>query len=314
MKIAIQVLSTLKEPSTRNIDAIKRTYVAYANYLMREKKLRNTYDFYFYYGGYENELSETVVETDETIEHCFNIKIPLEESIYNTFEKGIEALKVADKYDWYVRSNISCYINIPILDKAFIAFDKNIVYCNSINSFINDENYFNDLYPRGDFMIFSREVKEGILKVAPKFIRCDYAMKDRLNIPHVDDCMFGICLIDYFGEKYYDHLKALKYNYIPTYKTDEPYVWDKNYIASRVKTIPPGINFSGYSWEDNQYRENDVRKMEVLNEEIKNTDYSKKVLQLKDLLNNTKPLVFISTTFARIDTFLAYLKARKRGS
>ena len=314
MKIAVQILSTLKEPSTRNIDAIKRTYVAYANYLAREKKLKNIYDFYFYYGGYENELENTAVEPDATIEHCFDVKIPLEESIYNTFEKGIEALKVAEKYDWYIRCNISCYINIPILDKAFNAFDKNTVYCNSINSFINDEKYYNDLYPRGDFMIFSRETREGILKVAPQFIRCDYAMKNRLNIPHVDDCMFGMCIMTYFGENYYNHLKALYYNYIPSYKKEEEYVWSKDYIATRVKTIPPGINFSGYSWDDNEFREIDVYKMEKINEVVKNTDYSKKVLQFKDLLNTSKPIIFISTTFARIETFLTYLKTKKRGS
>ncbi len=314
MKVAIQILSTLVEPSTRNIDAIKRTYVSYCNYLAREKKLKHTYDFYFYYGGFENELTETVVEEDEKYEHCYTVKIPLEESIYNTFEKGIEALKIADKYDWYVRCNISCYINIPILDKAIITFDRKNVYCNSINSFINDENYYNDLYPRGDFMVFSKDVREGILKVSPKFIRCDYSMKNRLNIPHVDDCMFGMCIMNYFGEKYYDHLKALYYNYIPTYKEDDKFVWDKNYISTRVKTIPPGINFSGYSWEDNDYRKMDVVKMERINEEIKNTDYSKKVLQLKDLLNTGKPIIFVSTTFARIETFIAYLKTRKRGS
>jgi hypothetical protein len=163
-------------------------------------------------------------------------------------------------------------------------------------------------------MVFSREVREGILKVSPKFIRCDYSMKNRLNIPHVDDCMFGMCIMNYFGEKYYDHLKALYYNYIPTYKEDDKFVWDKNYISTRVKTIPPGINFSGYSWEDNDYRKMDVVKMERINEEIKNTDYSKKVLQLKDLLNTGKPIIFVSTTFARIETFIAYLKTRKRGS
>ncbi len=314
MKVAVQILSTLKEPSTRNIEAIKRTYIAYCNYLAREKKLRNTYDFYFYYGGYENELDKTVVEADENIEHCYNIKVPIAESIYNTFEKGIEALTVVDTYDWYIRCNISCYINIPVLDKAFNAFDKNTVYCNSINSFINDEKYYNDLYPRGDFMIFSRIVREGILKIAPAYIRCDYALENRLNIPHVDDCMFGVCIMKYFGEKYYEHLKALYYNYLPSYKKEEYAAWNPNYIATRVKTIPPGINFSGYSWKDNDYREVDVYKMEYVNEKIKNTDYSKLILQPKDMLNTSKPIIFVSTTFARIETFITYLKTKKRDS
>ena len=49
MKVAVQILSTLKEPSTRNIEAIKNTYIALANSLAEKGKLKHTYDFYFYY-------------------------------------------------------------------------------------------------------------------------------------------------------------------------------------------------------------------------------------------------------------------------
>lgn len=310
MKVAVQILSTLKEPSTRNIEAIKNTYIALTNSLSEKGKLKHTYDFYFYYGGYEDQ-PETTVEKDEVVEHCFNIKIPIAESIYNTFEKGIEALKIVDGYDFYVRCNISCYIHIPVLDKLLIYFRRDEVYSSSINSYVNDENYYNDLYPRGDFAVFSSFMRRGILENAPKYIRCDYALENRLNVPHVDDCMFGLCIMDTLGKNYYNNLKALHYNYIPSYKEEEPAVWVPEYIVTRVKTIPPGINFSGYSWVDNDYRKMDVYKMNLINDKIKNMDFSKITINLANSLSDKKPIVFITAKFAGIDAFKSYLKQRK---
>lgn len=316
MKVAIQILSTLQEPSTRNIETIKNTYIALANSLSEQGKLKHTYDFYFYYGGYAKEGQEentAIVEKDETINHCYNVFVNMAESIYNTFEKGIETLKATDGYDWYIRCNISCYINIPVLDKCILLFNSDEVYCNSINSYVNDEKRYNDLYPRGDFMIFSKAVRKGILQNADKYIRCDFSMTDRINVPHVDDCMFGLCIIDYFGRSYYKHLKALKYNYIPSHKEEISTVWNKNYISTRVKTIPPGITFSGYSWEDNDYRKMDCYKMNYLNDAIKNEDYSGLNLKLNDLISTSKPIIFITPSFKSINTFHEFLK-NERGS
>ncbi len=56
MKVAVLILSTLKEPSTRNIEGIKNTYVSLANSLSEQGKLKHEYDFYFYYGDCNNVL------------------------------------------------------------------------------------------------------------------------------------------------------------------------------------------------------------------------------------------------------------------
>ena len=316
MKVAVQILSTCEEPSTRNIEAIKNTYIALANSLSKEKKLKHKYDFYFYYakymctGEFADEVNGAVCIKDSSVENCYNIYIDMDESIYNTFEKGIKALETVDHYDFYVRCNISCYIHIPVLDKLLNSFKKDEVYAASINSMINDEKHYNDLYARGDFMVFSNYMRRGILSVSQKYWRCDTALVDRINIPHVDDCMFGLCVIDFLGKDYYNHLKALSYNYLPSYKEEEPTVWNPNYVITRVKTIPPGIGFSGYSWKDNDYRKMDVYKMNLINEKIKAKDFSKEAISLQSSFSTSKPIVFITPKMTTIDTFKQYLKMK----
>ena len=312
MKVAIEILSTNIEPSTSNIQGIKDTYITLANELSKNNKLKHEYDFYFYYGGYSVSTLGTaaVVEKDNEYSNCYKIKIGLEETIYNTFEKGIWALKYVNGYDWYIRTNISCYINIPLLDEVLSQFDEDVVYCNAINSFINDERYFNDLYPRGDMMIFSNKTKNGILSVSDKYIRCDVAKKNRLNIPHVDDCMFGLCFIDYFGDEYYNHLRALAYNYLPDASETIDRDISFSYIGNRVKTIPPGVTYSGYSWEDNKYRRYDIKKMEYLNKNIKRFSY--KGTKLENLYSDLKKTLFIHLSNQNIDTFKVFLKTKRK--
>ena len=309
MKVAVLILSTLKEPSTRNIEGIKNTYVSLANSLSEQGKLKHEYDFYFYYGDCNKPFDETTVLVDST-KHCYNIAVPIKESIYTTFEKGLEALKQVNDYDFYIRCNISCYLHIPVIDKMLNNLKKDEVYAASLNSYVNDENLYNDLYPRGDFTMFSNYVKNGILKNADKYIDCDKADANRLNVPHVDDCLFGLCIKDFFGNDYYNHLIPLTYNYLPSYKEEEPTAWIMNCFLTRVKTIPPGIGYSGYSWEDNDYRKMDVYKMNLINEKIKATDFSKEKISFSSCLNDNKPIVLIVPKFAKLETFKAYLKEK----
>ena len=310
MKVAIEILSTQAEPSTTNIHIMKNTMVSLVNEY--SDRLINQYDFFFYYGGYSASTLGVAVnkEQDETYSNCWNLKISTEESIYTTFEKGVWALKYISGYDWYIRINISCYLNILLLDKVLSQFNEDTVYCNAINSYINDEKYYNDLYPRGDMMIFSKKTREGILKFTDKYFNCDTVSTNRLNIPHVDDTLFGLCFIDYFGAEYYKHLQMLKYNYIPDIDITNKTV-STICIGNRVKTNPPGIKYSGYSWEDNEYRRYDAIKMEILNDRFKQQSYNN--VKLSDLLSNERPTLFITLTNRKIEDFYAYLK-RKRGN
>jgi len=308
MKVAIEILSTNSEPSTSNIVAMKETFVKLAN----ESSLEHDYDFYFYYGGYDaSKLGTAVVIKEDDVKNCYNVKVSCQDTIYNTFEKGIWALKYVKGYDWYIRINISCYLNILLLDKVLNQFNNDTVYCNAINTYINDENYYNDIYPRGDMMIFSEKTRQGILSNCEKYIRCDINNKDRLNIPHVDDCLFGLCLIDYFGKDYFEHLLMLKYNYLPEPKENLGNTVSLFCIGNRVKTNPPGVSYSGYSWDDNEYRRFDGKKMKYINNIIKQSNYMSNI-KLEDLLSNERPTLFISLSSQNINTIKQYLKNKKR--
>lgn len=307
MKVAIEVLSTNFEPAVTNIKGMKNTFISLANELKDKNKLKHSYDFYFYRGGYSaSTLGKAVqIVKDESYNNCYDINISTKETIYDTFEKGIWALKYTAGYDWYVRINISCYLNMKLLDDVIDKFNEDVVYCNALNSYINDENYYNHLYPRGDMMIFSAKTRTGILKYSDKYFRCDLADKNRINIPHVDDCLFGLCLIDYFGNKYFEHLQMLKYNYIPEYTENINREISLQCIGNRVKTNPPGVSYSGYSWEDNEYRRQDVKKMEYLNNKIKNVNYSN--INLEDLYSSSRPTLFVSLSNQPIEIFHKYL-------
>ena len=310
MKIAIEILSTREEPSTTNIQAMKDTFVSLSNTI----KLENTYDFYFYYGGYSlNEIeNDFVVEKDDMYENCYSIKIPIEESIYNTFEKTIPVFEKITGYDWYIRINISCYLNILLLDKILMQLDKNTVYCNAINSYINDERYFNNIYPRGDMIIFSDETRKGIVEHSKKYIRCDIALEDRISIPHVDDCLIGLCLIDYFGKTYYEHLQMLEYNFLPEpNETFNIVNFNKDTLASRVKTLPPGIGYSGYSWKNNDYRKFDAKKMKFINNIVLKYKNTYNSINIKNLFSYKRNTLFVSLSQKDILYFNQYLNNRK---
>lgn len=309
MKVAVLIMSSDAEPSTSNVKTMSNTFIADTVRLMNENKLRHTYDFFVY--SYSEHLdSNYVIEKYDDVNHMY---ISGKESIYNTFEKTITALdKVGDEYDWYIRLNISSFLNIRLLDIVLEKLDKDKVYCNAINTYITDERYFNHLYPRGDFLLFTNEVKGGILKCSKKYIRCDYADKDRLTVPHVDDCMIGLCLIDYFGPQYYDHLQMLTYSFLPMYENIDNIWQDKYSVISRVKTIPPDKTCSGYSWEDNEYRRADCEKMEILNKSCQTLEYSdiliKTLLEkVIDSYNFSRPTFFIRVCTAPISTIIQCL-------
>ena len=276
MKIAIMVMAANAEPSTRNLEAIKNTLVRYQN--EHKDKFKNEYDFYFYWSGGDDMKKEVNVSTSKEYSNLKYIEVKEEESVYRTFEKSIKAFDYVYRnnyYDWYVRMNISMWINIDLLDSVIFSFKPNSMYGNALNSYVNlNCAYCDDLYARGDLMIFDKDVMKGILGNAMKFLYSDWRMTVRDGVDHVDDCLIGCCFIDYAGPDYYKSLYMLSYTYLPNHEVGDDIKPQKYNIGTRVKTVPPNETYSGYSWEDNERRKKDCEKMNKLTENVKNNQFA----------------------------------------
>lgn len=306
-------MSANAEPSLRNVKGMKETFIHMANELQRTGKLINEYDFYNYYCN-DHESEDTLdYQILNKFGHYQEISISLKESIYHTYEKTIVALKhIHDKYDWIIRINISTFINIKLLDKFIAIADNDIIYCNAINSIIDDITYLNELYPRGDFMLFSNKILNKIIPYLNKYMFCDRSLEDRINVIHVDDCLIGCALIDAFGRNYYKHLIMLKYNYMPGISVNDN-IFNKYAIATRVKTLTPEAKCSGYSWKDNEYRAFDVVKMKQLNTIIINLSYDE--IKMSDVVienDKQRPTTFVKLINLPIPVFNEYLALKNK--
>ena len=324
MKVAILILSTTNEPSTSNVAAMKDTFISYCN--KNANKFKHEYTFFEYYGILDDDSdSNMIFSSDEVIKETNNfykIELASEDGIHKTFEKTVSAFKKVneiDKYDWFVRINISTYINVPLLDKILGYLDNTTIYSSAVNTYITDEKYFNDIYPRGDFYMFSKYTYDKVSKHFSKYV---FDMKNLHTIfdntvPHVDDCLMGLCIIEALGNKYYEKLKTLTYNFLP--RDTDISGFNKYALASRVKTMPPGVNYSGYSWDDNKYRRYDAEKIKRIHEVVITINYSSMTpdifnsqILLADDSPSSRPTLLIQMTNQRISTIKAYIK-RKRG-
>ena len=86
MDIAILVMGTKNNPSTRNIEAFKNTVVDYC--VKHNDDLQHNYKFVFYYA---DSLVESVSVTSNETSTSFDILIPFTKHIYhinNTFVKN----------------------------------------------------------------------------------------------------------------------------------------------------------------------------------------------------------------------------------
>ena len=277
MRVAICIMSTMCQPSIRNNEAFKETVIKYCN--DNADKLKNEYEFFFYYStrGFEHMLK------DDVYSNTYHLYINEMESVYRTYEKTCKCLKyVKENFspDLYVRINISTYININLLDSVIDQIDKNKVYCNKINNHVNPTSkYFNDVYPRGDFMIFGERIVDTILHGSYAFTTYG-KLYDSLGVDHVDDCLIGVCMKEWHGSEYYELLQNVKYNFIPEIDPDYRGL-SKMCIATRLKTVPPG-ECSGYSWADNEYRLYDVDKFHKVHDILKDIAYDD--IKLSDIL------------------------------
>lgn len=318
MKIAIMVMAANAEPSTRNLEAIKNTLVRYQN--EHKDKFKNEYDFYFYWSGGDDMKKEVNVSTSKEYSNLKYIEVKEEESVYRTFEKSIKAFDYVyrnNDYDWYVRMNISMWINIDLLDSVIFSFKPNSMYGNALNSYVNlNCAYCDDLYARGDLMIFDKDVMKGILGNAMKFLYSDWRMTDRDGVDHLDDCLIGCCFIDYAGPDYYKSLYMLSYTYLPNHEVGDDIKPQKYNIGTRVKTVPPNETYSGYSWEDNEWRKKDCEKMIKLTEYVENNPFEYIGLKMKDVLvdkKNSRPTLFISASGQNVfDVFHRFLEQKRK--
>lgn len=313
MNIAVMIMSTESQPSTRNVEMFKDTVIK--NYLDNEDKFRHTYDFWEYTADNleENEFVEC------NMPHFGKICIHEKESVYRTWEKTYRAFQEITerkKYDLYVRINISLWLNLELFDAVADQFKDDVVYCNAINSHVNvTSKYLNDIYPRGDMYIFGNKTMKGILEFGGKYMYSDYDMKERIGVDHVDDCIFGVVMIDIYGKDYYRHIEQLRYMFVPTLSIKGVGEMDKLSIGFRVKTTPEGMS-SGYSWDDNVYRLKDAVKMKELQEHFRNLSISYFGVKLKDLIadeEHARPTLFVQAVNCGVKkVFWQYLATKRK--
>lgn len=309
MRIAVLIMSGNQEPSLRNVETLKETMVK--NSVNRD--LKNSYDFFTYSYKDSNEPVDTVLDCtkDERYSNCYDIHISGVESVYHTYEKTYTTYEYLlnnenkyGKYDWFIRINISCYVNLKLLDLVIKDMKKDIIYANALNSYVDQAfEYCNYFYPRGDFYVVSHETLEEIMPAGKDLMYCDQKLKNRPAVPHVDDTLFGYAFILAVGNKFYKRLQMICYNFMPmvsdnpeTLRTMVTGNFNKKAIASRLKSVPDG-QVSGYSWDDNKYRLCDPEKMKILDDIV--TDIKYESVTLNDILVSPlqeRPTVYISAS------------------
>ena len=317
MKIAVLIMSTNRQPSLRNVEAFENTVIKYYN--DNKDKFKHDYDFYVYYSDDKERKDQSYYgEITRKENGVYNVCINERESVYRTFEKTYYMFKILNEsyYDIFVRINISLWMNLNLLDSVVDQFKSDCVYCNAINSHINgNSEYINDIYPRGDMMIIGRDVFKGIIDNGEKYLYCDTDLKNRINVDHMDDCLVGVCMIDTYGKDYYKHIIPLKYVFVPRksiYST--PNIMDEYSIGFRVKSTPVGM-VSGYSWDDNEYRLNDSKKMIELQNYFNSKNIKYDGTKLQHLFTDgqkEKPTIFIQMSNQSIKNVFFNFLSKKR--
>ena len=325
-KVAVMIMATDKQPSVRNIEGIKDTYISCYNRVLngKGKKWKHQFDFFVYTSDPTIQV-DYICTDDANVDNLHYVKVKEVESVYRTFEKTFKMYQYLDKehrgeYKCYIRTNISMMLNLYMLDAYIDRFKPGTVYCNAVNSHTNAQSpYMNDLYPRGDLMIFDQDVMDCVLRVGEKYMYCDQDMHERIGVDHVDDCLMGVCMVDAFGPGYYTRIKPIKYYYLPKDVPTE--VLTEWRIGYRVKTLTPEAKVSGYSWDDNEFRRLDVEKMKILQahfDEHQDELMKLKDVQLGDILvniygNEQRPTLFLQTVNVGLNVLHEFLR-RKRPS
>ena len=117
----------------------------------------------------------------------------------------------------------------------------------------------------------------------------------------------GLLYLKSYKDLYVNHYIQLQYNFLPYYANDlsnDDYLNSCNVIFSRLKTCSPDASISGYSWNDNEYRLEDIKKFNNINNVVKNN------VHLYKELNNINVLDIITRPQHR-DIPILNLKAQK---
>lgn len=325
MNCAVLIMSSGKEPSLRNVSMMKETFIMDTLRKIKEGKMIHNYKFYIY--NYDETIIKPVIDIDsdgiiDGNPHIFNVRFNGKDTVYRTFEKTVDMFSIiaGSGYDWYVRINISNFLNMDLLDNVLSSCKKDKIYCNAVNSISNMDNYFNVFYARGDFMIISDSRIKNILNASPRFYESDIRDQGRDNVVHTDDTLLGLCFFhsieseqdDPFG--YIDFIEQLKYAFLPQQKLSDEIVKGIDFthtISFRVKTVPPEVNYSGYSWNDNEYRKIDPEKMKLIHEKIKDIDRNTLPTSIEDLYvkpDNERYIIVVEPTQIK----LSDIKNRKK--
>ncbi len=98
----------------------------------------------------------------------------------------------------------------------------------------------------------------------------------------------------------------LQYNFMPMPAVAEHERVNIHGLASRVKTIPPHERYSGYSWDDNEYRKMDSVKMCILSKVFSRIDNSVwDGIHLSDILTDKgkgRTAVYVNTSSCNPDS------------
>lgn len=273
MKINIVILSANNEIAVRNTEAQRNTFIKH----IFEQKRKNDYKVFFYEGD-NSEIEEVKLS-----ENVYDIKCASNDDIKHTFEKTCEAYDYIIKHypsDLIVRANISCYINIDLLDNiAQEIYDNGYIIANRVNTILNAGKFMNYLYPRGDFYIVRTDLVEKALQNMEGLFD-----ENNFEVDSVDDTKFGVCLWNADKEKYVNRLHCCKYK-LMVYEGIESF--SKNTLSFRLKTINKNEHYTGYSWNDIEARKYDSEKMHklynLLNKYHFNSEYYKNT-KLEDVI------------------------------
>lgn len=273
-----------------------------------EKDRNNEYHVYFYRAVKENEIAGVFANYGEN--PIYDVLTETGDGIFDTYEKTVDAYNMilGDwDFDILVRCNISCYVNIGLLDKVINDdYDKELIVCNSVNSIITLGEYANDLYPRGDFYIMHRELVEKSLKSTNLLYNL---VTPRLC--HVDDVLLGVNIIYALARDYCDSLKSCLYTYIPH---DVPTVLNSYSLSFRLKSCPEGINYSGYAWDNDEVRMKDAEKFYKVHDYIKDVKYDDDDVSLDQLLygdGEAKKVILVSAKNIGLDDAKALVKKKR---
>ena len=251
-------------PGKRNMDSIRNTYIKLYN------KYKNFFDTEFEFLFYVGDAEYQHIKDD--VLYC-----TAKDDINSTFDKTIEALQYVinnKNFDYLVRTNISTYINIPLLSEAIHQFNKDYIYANKFNTYLTSAKYLHDVYPRGDAYIISHYKLQEALQYYSK----EYFDIAKNVIDNCDDTLMGLLYImsynsKFYTNKYFNYYKQLRYNFLPNYSnelTNDDFEMGINCIFSRLKTIPKDEKYSDFSWEDCDARLEDPHKMKLLDIFISN--------------------------------------------